>query len=62
MTNDATADEVYELADEALAHHHSMRKRANLEMAGQLEEDVKTVEKNLELIRRRMDPAARGDC
>lgn len=52
--NGKTEQEVYRLADEALAHLH--RYRDDRKPTGMA--DLQTVEKNLELIRRRTDPVA----
>lgn len=59
--NDDTASEVYELADEALAHLHSIV--SNLDtLEGENWDSAQTIEKNLELIRRRTDPAVREEA
>lgn len=66
-----TEREVYDLADDALAHLHQLKRTCELDneadngrrglptqsAASQAPDSRRTIERNLELIRRRTDPA-----
>lgn len=52
--NERTEDEIYRMADQALAHLHKIKERPE-----SVENHGPVIERRLELIRRRTDPAVR---